>query len=73
MRKKNQDYDYLAQWECVLVKWNTSLWKVLVNPNPKDANIFFEKEKLEEFCNSVCKKTSICIDKTKEEILGMMW
>lgn len=71
--KKTQNYDYLAQWGCVLVKWNAALWNVLVNPDPNNANIFFEKEKLQEFCRGVCKKTDICIDKTKEEILNMIW
>lgn len=67
------EYDFLAKWKCVLIKWNPALWKVLVNPDPSNAEIFFNKAKLEKFCNNDCKKRNECVDLTKTEIANLIW
>lgn len=66
-------YDFLAKWKCSLIKWNSDLWKVLVNPDNFNAEIFSDKAKLKKFCNNDCKKRNECIDLTKTEIANLIW
>jgi len=65
-------YDYLAEWKCVLIKWNSDLGKVLLNPSNADPKIFFNLDDLKTFCSKFCPRKMICEDAIKDEILNLM-
>ena len=66
-------YNFLSDWKCVLIEWNPYLWSVVVNPNIDEAEIFFDKWKLAEFCENSCKNKKTCTQLIKNEIINLIW
>lgn len=62
-------YNYLCDGN--LIEWNQDL-NIVVNPDPKNAQIFFTKKELLNYC-LLCDKKNECEKDKKERLLNILW